>query len=374
VVSRQRWTTPRSTARGYALRCRETPDKVIIPARSEMAGSVGERMSNDFSIMNSWKCLLYKREAEAILAGKFLPPVVVHIYPTNFCPFRCSFCIMQSEHERQSLLSRHVFTELVRSANRMGVKSLHVSGGGEPTLFPWLSDVDDFDGLRVLSTNGSMLTPSKCDLFDRVRVSLNAGTAETHKVVCGTGEWEHILSNVRECLKSCPKTKLGLGFVVAPSNWHEIPDFLALADMLEVAFVHIRPAYFPPGPDNDALIKMMGRVQELVKENTPKGLEVLFSTSKFQGYWGKREYQQCLASPLSAVVAATGELLVCQDRLDLRFGNLNEKRLEDVWGGEEHLAAIAKIDLDKCPRCVNNAHNEVIEKVFQKNLICQELL
>lgn len=100
----------------------------------------------------------------------------------------------------------------------------------------------------------------------------------------------------------------------------------------------------------------------------------LFSLSdKFDGYWSKKRYRWCLASPLHAVVTATGELIVCQD-VFIRFGNLKEKTLEEIWGSQDHKEAIAKIELDKCPRCVMNKPNEIIQNVFIENKLMVELL
>ena len=100
----------------------------------------------------------------------------------------------------------------------------------------------------------------------------------------------------------------------------------------------------------------------------------VFSISdKFEGFWTPRKYSRCLASPLHAVVTATGELSVCQD-VFIRFGNINEQLLAEIWGSPAHKAAIAKIAIEDCPRCVMNTANEVMENVFLKDKIKGDML
>ena len=41
---------------------------------------------------------------------------------------------------------------------------------------------------------------------------------------------------------------------------------------------------------------------------------------------------------------------------------------------QEHKDAIKKIDIDKCPRCVMNKANEIMEHDFIKNSILKELI
>ena len=331
-------------------------------------------MSNTFDEFNSWKCMLYADKCRDILDGKFPAPVVLHVYPTNICNSHCNFCIMKKEQEIKSSLDELTFRTLLQDANRMGVKSLHVAGGGEPTLFKHLDAVEEFSGFKVLSTNGFLLNPETATLFDRIRVSVNAGTPETHKKITGVDNFATVVDNIRNVRRELPDTRVGLGFVVSFDNWHEILDVCHLANDLKVDFVHIRPAYFPKGENDDKVRSIMEAAFHLC-EAAKKSCNVrIFALSdKFDGYWTPRTYEKCLATPLQAVVSATGEFVVCLD-VFIRFGDLKKNRFQEIWGGEEHRKALAQIDISKCPRCVLNRPNEIIQKVFIENTILSELL
>jgi MoaA/NifB/PqqE/SkfB family radical SAM enzyme len=331
-------------------------------------------LSNEYDEFNSWKTLVYADKCRAILDGTFQAPVVLHVYPTNLCNSNCHFCIMREERTHQATLGRDVFERLMESANAMGIKSLHVSGGGEPTLFKHLDLVAGFKGFKVLSTNGALLTPEAASLFDRVRVSINAGTARVHEIVTGTQNFQKVVFNFWAAKKANPKVQMGLGFVVSDQNWEDIFNVCRLANELEADFIHVRPAYCADPEADKKIREIIEPAYHLCEAARKFSKARIFALSeKFDGCWNARKYTKCLATPLHAVVAATGELIVCQD-VFIRFGDLSRQSLGEVWGGPEHKAAIEKIELGKCPRCVMVRPNEILQHVFRDNEIRMEML
>jgi len=331
-------------------------------------------MSNDYDEFNSWKALLYADKCRAILDGEFLPPVMLHVYPTNKCNGRCNFCIMKTEQEYKTELEKSVFERLVQSANDMGVKGLQITGGGEPLLYSHLHHIQKFNGFKLLATNGSFLTPEIASMFDRIRVSLNAGNAKTHSAVMGLNNFSEVIVNMRRVKKHCPNVTMGIGFVLSFDNWHEVFDVCEIADSVGADFVHIRPAFFADKKRDKKVREIVEAAYHLCEAAKKRNIVKVFAISeKFDGYWTERKYKKCLASPLNAVVTATGELVPCLD-VFIRFGDLNKNTFEEIWGSEEHKKAIAKIEIEKCPRCVMTKPNEIIENVFIKNKILAELL
>ena len=326
----------------------------------------------------SWKPLLYADKCAAILTDEFLPPVDLHIYPTNLCNNQCRFCIMKKEQEEYPAeLPKEVFEKLIEDANEMGIKAIHIAGGGEPTLYPYLPLIRNFKGKKILSTNGRKLTRDVAFLFDRIRISIDAGTQETYCQTTGNDsiEWQKLLYNVIDITHKPHHYKVGMGFVVDHKNWHDIPTACELATKLEMDFVHIRPAFYPKGSPEEIEVRKMARTIFHAGEAARLfcGVEVYNVSEKFEGFWTERKYNKCLASPLNCVVTATGELVVCLD-VFIRFGNLNKQRLPEIWGSPEHHEAIKKINIDQCPRCIMNRANEIMENVFVNNNILKELL
>ena len=348
-----------------------------------------------------WKALLYPGKIQGILEGKFEAPVILHVYPTNECNSDCLWCIMREERARGGQLERDVFERLIDDANEMGVRAIHVSGGGEPLLYNHLDLLDRFKGTRILSTNGTRVGSYGAkwlwSLFDRIRVSLDAGSPDVYFAVRREHRFEEVLRGIQELgyekarlreaglsdkgfvLDRYRKTRksLGLGFVLDAENWKSIFDFCLLPERyhLNVDFLHVRPAYYPRSSPGDVNTRRTLDPAFLLCEAARAATRVpIFSISeKFRGYWTDRSFEKCLATPLHAVVTATGEFIVCQD-VFIRFGNLNQLTFPEIWGSDEHKSAIARIQVDGCPRCVMTTANEMIENVFLKDRIIPELI
>lgn len=288
-------------------------------------------------------------------------PVSMVVYPSYDCNYHCPHCIMREERKTGGQLSRKTLMKLVDDCVCYGIETVTFSGGGEPLTNPHVEDTARLlreMGIKVaLNTNGALLTDASN--IDYLRISIDAGTAKTYKKIHGVDGFDHIT----EKLKTLKHNELGLAFLVQPSNIGEIFDFCDWAQQFDYSFLHIRPAYLDSphlhgGDTMKLLIPSMDRIKdEVVKQYR----NVHFKTDKFDGYWTQRMYHKCRSTPLIGVLCADGKFAVCQDNF-IKFGDYNKQSLAEIWGSEEHQAAIAKIRLDECPRCVNNGHNEIIER------------
>jgi hypothetical protein len=128
-----------------------------------------------------------------------------------------------------------------------------------------------------------------------------------------------------------------------------------------------------PGGGKELKDVIIPKLRELSHKLQDEHKNVFFRVDKFEGFWSPKTYGKCRATPLMAVTSGDGAFLICQDRgisaeeNYLRWGNYNTQTFEDIWYGAEHKAVIEKIDLPKCPRCVENAYNDVIEHVFMND-------
>ena len=354
-------------------------------------------MGNEYNRFNSWKVLAFSDRIRQLLRayktnGKFPPPVVFHIYPTNLCNRKCDFCIMRNEQENfKASLHRDVLFKAVKDCKRYDVKLIHFSGGGEPTLHPDLLETMQLckEGEPklevVISTNGIKLKPEMVKFADDIRISLNAGTLEMYEKITNLKDrnsWSTVLDNIAAAIAyrnaNFLQCNIGLAFVITPHNWLDLHNFCRLGRDLGVDFTHIRPAVYPKGDQRNVAVKRLmadvSGVYEKCKKLYQTGkFMIFFTTEKFEGYWTPRAYNKCRATPLQAVLTATGEFIICQD-VFIRFGNYNKQEFWDIWGSEEHRAAIERINMDLCPRCVENKHNEIIEYIFVQDKVRLNLI
>lgn len=355
-----------------------------------------------YNRFQSLKILAHADRLEAAARGETPYPLDWHIYPSNICDHACHFCMFIQNGEQRNFhvkLAREVLLRAVRDAARTGAVLIHFSGGGEPLLNRHTLDAMTLAqelaaqrpaGLRTqlrvaLSTNGTHLTPEVAAQVDYIRVSLNAGTAHQHRRTNHAGQpnhpgdWARILGNIADAVPA-RRGDIGLGFVVEHENCHDIPAFCRVAAELGVDFVHIRPGFYYDADLDAATRGVMAEAARLCAlakwELRDKPLQIFAITEKFEGYWTPRTYDRCRAVWTGVCLRATGDFAVCQDRTDLVFGRAPSYALgasfEEVWTSDERRAVVERIraggELDKCPRCVWNKRNEVIDAIERDDL------
>lgn len=346
----------------------------------------------------------YVREWER---GRYPFPVDWHIYPSNVCNHKCTWCMFRQpaggvgtpEQDIRVQLPDELLFRAVNDAADTGAKLVHFSGGGEPLLhkktLEAMRTATGFGLTVALSTNGRLLTPEIAAQCDHLRISLNAGTAKQHHKTnhggdpTDKGDWEIILENIA---RSSPEARgdVGLGFVVDHENLYDIPEFVKVA--VEVLtpvkgrqrFVHIRPAFYHDKSKDQQVRAFMPYALKLCHQAREKyggrGVDIYALTSSFDGYWTPRTYASCKAVLTGICLRATGDFAVCQDRTDLTFGagyRLGQP-FREIWGSPEHLAVVDRItiheELSRCPRCVWNGRNEILNDLMYRDTVRWSLI
>ena len=169
-------------------------------------------------------------------------PVTVQLWPSLSCDVRCPTCPYRLTDARAKadvddelhLMPLSLFRQLVASLKKAGVKSVFLTGGGEPLMHPELpAFVDELTSVGLawgLFTNGITLTPELAEKLLRgkpgfFRVSLDAGEPELYSKIYATGPdtFELVKTNVVNAGRVAARLGynwFGVGFAVMPS----VPD------------------------------------------------------------------------------------------------------------------------------------------------------
>ena len=163
-------------------------------------------------------------------------PVTVEVWPSLSCNARCPSCPyrrsgardMADSTDRPFVVDRQLAVELPRSLAASGVASVMITGGGEPLVAPTLMTL--VEGIRRsglawgIFTNGELLRRDVVASLAMhsprwIRVSLDAGTAEVHRSIYGTGiNFDTVVANIvdsaRLLVASGHRRTLGVSFAI----------------------------------------------------------------------------------------------------------------------------------------------------------------
>lgn len=351
-------------------------------------------IADKFNRFQSFKILAHSDRIHRSLRGDIPAPVEWVIYPSNVCGYQCGHCIMAKEQQdHKSILCESAMDRIPEDAKANNIKCVIFSGGGDPLLNRYTlrsaRKLKEY-GIRVGINNQGYLLDDPTP-FDFVRYSVDAADKETYQKIHGVDGWDRVNANIKnhaDLRKQGFKIEMGLAFLITPFNWNQTYEFVQWAKQYNPDFIHIRPAYLDadyldakyPGGGDFLKNEAVPTLRELAKKLEAENNNVFFRIDKFEGYWTPKHYTKCRATTLMAVTSGDGAFLICQDRgimkeeNFLRWGNYNHQSFEEIWWSEDHKKVIDAINLDKCPRCVLNPYNEIIEHCFVEDKLKMNLV
>lgn len=205
-----------------------------------LAKSISESGPDDVAF-DGLRLLQHPERFRNVLLGRDLEivPVTVQLWPSLSCDVRCPTCpyrltdarTVADADDQLHLMPMSLFRALLASMSSAGVKSLFLTGGGEPLLHPEIANMAEETRRAGLEwgmfTNGISLTPQLAErLFlarpGFFRVSLDAGNADLYRRVYATSSstFEVVKRNVIAAGKVARETDVrwfGVGFAVMPN-------------------------------------------------------------------------------------------------------------------------------------------------------------
>lgn len=88
---------------------------------------------------NSTKLYKHLDRLSMLQRGKVIP-IMVHTMPTHRCQMNCVFCCFKNRKDKQLDMPFEVYREGVRNFRALGTKSVELTGGGDPSLYPWINE------------------------------------------------------------------------------------------------------------------------------------------------------------------------------------------------------------------------------------------
>lgn len=343
-----------------------------------------------------FKLLRHGPVVARMLAGQRVYPISVEFDLSLTCNHGCAWCSFNGFRQEnwvhfpgpRALL-------LLEELAAVGVKSITFTGGGEPLVHKSATELfvkAHSLGLQYgVVTNGRLLQGAVRDEVARtatfLRVSLDAGTTQTHQLLHATAkpEFETILTNLATtralATSRASGPTLGASFCVFDVNVDEIEVAAKQVKRCGANYLEVRPVFatewrgggFSGVLSDKNVERAQWYISEAKRRYDDDTFQVIGMAQRFDQLEGKdKTFERCHIGPLTTVISSDGYIYhCCQQRgmPNFRAGSVLERSFEDVWLDATHQKMIDGIDVAKCPPCRYAGYNQLIEQAFQQDAL-----
>jgi MoaA/NifB/PqqE/SkfB family radical SAM enzyme len=303
-------------------------------------------------------------------------PVMVDIHPTLACQNHCYFCISANEHitgiahdnfSRAKKLEWPVLKRTIMDMIDMDVKSVQLTGGGEPTTYSEFQQLlKEVSPLKVgLITNGILVGEYAKEIVeacDWVRISLDAVGEEMYKQIKGTEHYGEVMDSITKLVEARGEEKsprIGVAYIITPES--EIGIGLAAmglkdagVDYIQYKDVLMRGLRFTTRYEN--------RIQKSIADIGDIGIKVFYTSHGNYDDDGAtpRNIPLCNATDYVASLGADGRVYGCchlQYLAHASYGSIYEQSFREIWKNRPFV----NVSEDLCWNCRFKKTNEVIE-------------
>lgn len=305
-------------------------------------------------------------------------PVMVELDLTNRCNLKCNFCTFEYIQDRSDI--DHAFCiRALYDMSEMGVKAINITGGGEPTLHKDFSSIMKFAkrrGMEVgLFTNGMVIDEEVAnDIVNNcswVRVSIDAGRAETFKRIKMVDGFDRVVDSVKRLIdakkRNSSSCTVGIGFVITQQNFNDIGLFGNLIAETGADYGQFKPEIKNCFSNEQiTAVWWKGSVEPLLQDVMEKEPSAVINLYKFNDLCSsiEREYKVCYGHNFVPCIGATGDVWVCTHLRNIEgfsYGNICTQKFTDIWRSDKRKEVCSKIELPKCQKyCRNNEINKVL--------------
>jgi sulfatase maturation enzyme AslB (radical SAM superfamily) len=333
---------------------------------------------------HKYKILAAMDKIKAIKSGVIPKPSMASISFNYCCNQRCLSCAFDEYNKSNFIMSKDKAFSIINELISYGVDVFEFSGGGEPTLTPYLKDI--LLHIIACGKNFSLLTNGvnfNDELMEVVakyatycRISLETGDKDLYckyKQV-PESQFDQVVNNIKKLVSLKDKnTEISVKFDV-DKNLSGI-DHLNKSYNLAISL----------GVDI-ATFKSMTGLTEFTKEDrelASSHLDRIKEKSKTELInsinYDRQQVPQCWLTPLHTVIDAYGDVYLCcyYYRKDAHtkenhcIGNLNDKSFSQIWESIEHKNKIDKIDKNNCVKfdCKFFGHHQIINDSFKRGQV-----
>lgn len=341
-------------------------------------------------VYSNLKVLRHSDPLSALASGRAAPPVHIRIKPTNVCNHDCWFCAYRTsavtlgeDMNTRDRIPRDKMLEIADDIAEMGVKAVTFSGGGEPLIYPYLTETIErlaAGGVQIAAlTNGSQLRGKVADAFAAhgtwIRVSIDGwdgpSYARTRKVK--ETEFDKVIENIGAFTARGSDCEVGANLIVDRDNASHIAELSATLKRAGARHVKVSACVVSnDGAENnayhadtaDAAREQIELAAELVDETFDVVDHYHTLSDRFD-----RTYTRCPMVYFLTVIGADLKVYTCHDKAYTAsgiVGDISNRRFRDFWMSDEAQARLAAIDpsRDCNHHCVAETKNRALFEIL----------
>jgi radical SAM protein with 4Fe4S-binding SPASM domain len=300
----------------------------------------------------------------------------VNIELTLKCNLRCLHCGSTAGKARIEELSSEQWLEVIRDLADLGCEEVCVLGGEPLVLKAWQDIAEEICSLGmslVLITNGWLIEPEvisrlkQLSRLDRIGVSLDGATAETHDRIRGrAGSFDRAL----KALWSLRDAGFEVGAITSVSRLN-LKELFAMRDLLlnqDITW-QLQTVSGHGERWNGEWNLTPGQhyqVAELISKSRQRfGVKALpiagshgfgYNSSRLDGYAELPHWPGCAGGIATLGITSAGDVKPCLSQPGTRVvGNLKSEPLRDIWADDGRFARTRGFTLEKlegfCKSC-----------------------
>lgn len=275
-------------------------------------------------IYSTSKALFHLDRLQELKKGNPIAPSLIQIDLEAWCNHNCSFCSYRKEDgynknmlklidgcssdeckpigraSEKSRLPRTIAETLPKQMRQSGVPAIELTGGGEPTMWPYFDELLSnliLNGIEIgLVTNGSNLPEKRIRHLAEynktlwVRFSMDASNQDIHKKIHRTSkdEFEKIIKSLKQMVQyKHDNLVIGVSFIITPDNYLDIEDSILLYKKIGVDNIRFSWMYDTTGTAHftkETIEEIKNNLESLKNTHDTDNFRVLFERGRIETY------------------------------------------------------------------------------------------